>query len=635
MRARALFLVIAVLSLPRGVYARTPVFVADPADDTSELDLEEEAFGTRGLVRTRADTVSFDAKERSIELSGDVRIDAPPFHLRSKHIKLARTKWGIEADGDGKLQFCPCLGTPLTIEFDRAIVAPPGELFLKDPKLEVYGVPVAYLPWFWLRSDEKIGILPPDLAYRGHDGFFAGDGVHIPWKERGARESLDVRAGAYFVGGFVADARLDTPVGDTRVRFDRLRDSSGLAVDARGATFSNRTTVAWDADMLRGHRAVLSTTDVDAAAKPWDRATGAVSMPFGPVTAETGMRVVTRRGGDLTSIDASGPFVAIRSSGAALSAIAWDATAEGGALRTPGDTVSFARAELGALAAQNFGPIAASVSARGAGDLVEESVRSGSDLAASARVKFGLPLVRAYTPADHDPADRNDPILHMMEPYVESAILHADGDALLGTLPGRGLAAVHGTAPLTDAGFTTTLGRWAARDAITIGVAGGLASLDHEQSTGLLRVRAAATTPMLGLDAESGHTKDGSALGAHLRFGRVERLRLLANLATRGNVDPVMARALTDAPLEPSAAFLAKRGATGGATVVVPWTPAITTTAGADADATSGELVAVRGGLDLRDRCGCVVLHANAAHRVGREGVDVWVVLDFAPDRTR
>ena len=630
-RARALLLTFVVVSMPGAAWARPPSFVEDPADDTDAgYDLEEEAFGTRGLVRTRAGTVSFDAKERSIDLAGDVRIDAPPFHLRSQHIKLARTKWGIEADGDGKLQFCPCLGTPLTIEFSRAIVAPPGELFLKDPKLEVYGVPVAWVPWFWLRSDEKPGVLPPDLAYRGHDGFFAGDGFHLPWKERGARESLDVRAGGYFVGGVALDARLETPQGNTSVHYDRLRSQDGLGVDARGAVTSSGATVAWDADLLRGRRAVLATSDLDAAAKPWDRATGAASMRFGPITAESGYRVVTRRGGDLSQVDASGPFVALRSSGAALSAVAWDATAEGGALQTPGDTVSFARAELGALAARNFGPIAGSLSARGAGDIVNETLRSGTDIAASARARFGLPIARSYVDAE-----RNDPLIHTMEPFVETAILHADGDALLGVLPGRGMATVHGTAPITDAGFTTTVGRWAAREAITIGGSAGLASMDHDASTALVRARAAATTPILGLDAESGHTKVGSAIAARLRFGREERLRLLANIAARGNVDPVLARALTDAPLEPSAGFLARSGATGGATVVVPWSPAVTMRIGADADATNGELVAVRGGIDLRDRCGCVTLHANAAHRVGREGVDVWLVLDFAPDRTR
>jgi hypothetical protein len=38
-------------------------------------------------------------------------------------------------------------------------------------------------------------------------------------------------------------------------------------------------------------------------------------------------------------------------------------------------------------------------------------------------------------------------------------------------------------------------------------------------------------------------------------------------------------------------------------------------------------------GIELRDRCGCLTLRVMGAHRLGREGVDVWVALDFAADR--
>jgi hypothetical protein len=607
------------------------------APEPDDFDLEAEAFGTRGLVRTRADTVSFDPKERSLELSGDVRIDSDPFHLRSQHIKLSRTRWGIEADGGGRLAFCPCLGTPLTIEFEKAIVAPPGELILQKPKLEVYGVPVMYLPWFWMRSAEKIGVLPPDLAYRGHDGFYVGDGVHLPWKDRGARESLDLRGGAYLVGGFVADARLLTPVGTTKVRWDRLRGQDGLQVDARGATQS----VAWDADVLRGRRAVVMTTNLDAAAKPYDRASAAASLDADPIVAQAGYRAITRRGGDLERIDTSGPFVALRSSGGTAPGplqATWDATVEGGALtslRT--STLSYARGELGGLATTSFGPVVTSLSARGAGALANEADRSGTDATGAARVRFGLPLARAYEPADLDPHDRNDPIVHIMEPFAETGILYASGDALLGTLPGRGMAVVDGTAPITDAGFVTTIGRWAQRQALTIGASGGFAYgvEDPATTTALLRTRGAASMAFVGFDVESGHTKRGHAVTARARVGRADGLRVHANVAARDRIDPVLARALTDAPLEPGAGFLADTGTTGGAMLVVPWTRAITTSVGADGDANARELVAIRGGLDLKDRCGCVTLHANGSHRVGREGVDVWITLDFAPNADR
>ena len=48
---------------------------------------------------------------------------------------------------------------------------------------------------------------------------------------------------------------------------------------------------------------------------------------------------------------------------------------------------------------------------------------------------------------------------------------------------------------------------------------------------------------------------------------------------------------------------------------------------------TRRELVAARAGLELRDRCGCLTLRVMGSHRIGRDGVDVWVALDFAADR--
>ena len=238
---------------------------ADAAASEADNDaIEEEALGPRSNLRTRAQEVSFDASARSLELAGNVRVDSPPFHLTSQRIKLTRTRYGIEIVGKGSLAFCPCLGTPLKVDFDEAIVAPPGDLILKNPTLRFYSVPILPLPYFWLRSDEKLGVLPPDIAYRGKDGLYVGGGVHVPWKSHGEKNALDLRGGAYVLRGFVADARLRTPSSATKIRYDRLpgggaagpTDDDGLLVDARGATSSGELGVSWDADVLRGSRGV-------------------------------------------------------------------------------------------------------------------------------------------------------------------------------------------------------------------------------------------------------------------------------------------------------------------------------------------------------------------------------------------
>jgi hypothetical protein len=101
------------------------------------------------------------------------------------------------------------------------------------------------------------------------------------------------------------------------------------------------------------------------------------------------------------------------------------------------------------------------------------------------------------------------------------------------------------------------------------------------------------------------------------------------NVAGREGIDPVLARALTDAPLPASMGFLAAQGWTGGARVSVPLTDYLTARAGADGDLSAERLLAARGAIEFHDRCGCVVLTANGAGRIGRPGVDVWLTVSL------
>jgi hypothetical protein len=111
--------------------------------------------------------------------------------------------------------------------------------------------------------------------------------------------------------------------------------------------------------------------------------------------------------------------------------------------------------------------------------------------------------------------------------------------------------------------------------------------------------------------------------------GPARGLHVSAHVAQRDGVDPVMARAVVDAPLEPSSGFLSVPGWTGGASAGVPIGPRITLRGGADVDLDARELVAALGAVELHDPCGCVVLRASAAHRIGRDGVDVWLSVDL------
>lgn len=641
--------------------ARTVSAAEPPAVDEEQDAIEEEALGPRSNLRTRAEEVSFDARQRTLELVGNVRVDSPPFHLTSQRIRLTRTRHGIEIEGKGSLAFCPCLGTPLKVDFDEALVAPPGDLILKNPTLRFYNVPILPLPYFWLRSDEKLGVLPPDLAYRGQDGLFVGGGVHVPWRSHGEKVALDLRGGAYVLDGFVADARLRTVSSTTKIRYDRLptgtpgasgsTSDDGLLVDARGATSSGELGVSWDADLLRGTRGVASTTDLDAASRRWDRATVEGALRGGPFVVSTAMRAVTRRGGNLTDVDAVGPVTSLRASGAAGSAITYDATLEGGSLRTSDGTVSrdalsFARAEAGARAVGTLSALEASLSVRGAADVAADAIHDGSDRAGSVRARLGAPLAKRFGSGGED---GRAPWVHVIDPYGEAAVLHAHGDDLLGISAARSASGIDGTATVLDTGFTTTVGRWSSREAFEVGAVAGSAfgsRGDPSRALPLARGRVAATLVWFGASGDvatvlggesdaavASGTSNGFAAVGRTRLGRADGVRLLANVASRDGIDPVLARALVDAPLEPASGFLVQEGTTGGAGLVVPWARAVTTSIGADGDATHRELVAARAGIELRDRCGCLTLRVMGAHRIGREGVDVWLALDFASDR--
>ncbi len=583
---------------------------------------------------THADDVTIDAKNRDIALHGNVTVDSPPFHLSSDALTLRTTPRGIDVDGRGKLAFCPCLGTPLTLGFGGAIVAPPGDLILKSPTLQVYGVPIVWLPYFWLRSPARVGLLPPDIAYRGKDGLFLGEGVHLPWMLGDGQNGLDLRAGAYTTGGSAFAGELRTPASVTTIAWDH-KDGDGVGIDARGAMEETSqgkafTAVTWNVDALRGARGIAATTDVDSAARVVDRAGADAALRANGWTIASGVRSASYRGTAVGDLGATGPVLTVRRADALRSVGDYDVTLTGGALRAQDEatTYSFARGEGGALLATRVGPVGASAGLRAAGDVADDGFVHGVDGAAEARGQIGLPLARAF--ASSEPSD---PWRHRVEPRAGVAALVSRGDDVLGAHFGRGLAAASGDAYLADVGLASAFGRWGAADALEGAVSA--AGIGGTYPAFALRWRGAASMRYVGLGAEGAHVlgsgRDGSAFSGRVRVGKSDSIHLRVNTAAREGIDPVEARLLTDAALEPSAGFFATEGWSLGGDVVVPWASWLSTIGGVDSDLTNELLVAARGGLELRDKCQCLAVRLTGAHRVGREGVDVWLTIDLAP----
>jgi len=110
---------------------------------------------------------------------------------------------------------------------------------------------------------------------------------------------------------------------------------------------------------------------------------------------------------------------------------------------------------------------------------------------------------------------------------------------------------------------------------------------------------------------------------------------LFGHVSGREGVDPVIARFIVDAAVESPVGFLAQPGWSAGGRLRVPLFRVLALSGGADGDLTRPDLLAAIGGIELFDTCGCFVLRVTGAHRLGREGVDVWATLDVAPRRPR
>jgi hypothetical protein len=592
-------------------------------------------------ARITADDVTLETRSQALILQGHVDVEADPFHLTSRELRVTRTARGLYVQGDGRIAFCPCLGEPVALAFPAATVAPPGDLFLTQPRLEISGVPVFWLPWFWLRSGARVGLLPPEVAYRGSDGFFLGEGVHIPWGPSDVDGALDLRAGAYFDGGAAVEGTLRTPKSVTLLTWDDLH-TGGLTVDARGSSDTSNggspgsdhaSVLSWDADLLRGERAVTSTSDLDAAARVFDRASAEASRRGDGWVLAAAVMAENVRGSELGQVDAWGPGVRARDSGGAgwaSGAGTYEATLEGGTLSGAGiPALSYGRADVGTMLASHVGPVGASLSLRGAADLAGTGESQGYDTAASVRARLALPLARTF--ASSDP---NDPWRHRIEPELEVAGIAAQTDGLLGEIPTPG--GMHGTVGLADAGFRTSVGEWGARRGVEVGLDAGGVYGDAQPGTLAVRWRGAASTTWVGLGAEGSDVAGpaggfGHAMSARLRVGPTRSLSVALLVAGRDGVDPVVARALTDAPLATSYGSLATTGWTSGARLTFPITPLVTARGGVDGDLTAQRLLGWRGSLEIHDHCQCVALRLSASERWGRDGVDVWASVDLVP----
>lgn len=584
--------------------------------------------------------IAFSAREvegspddRAMRLVGDVVVAYSRFRLTSDELSLRQTPHGIEVAGHGELVFCSCASPPVAIGFDGAIVAPPADLVIRRPRLEIGGVTVFALPWFWLRGPSKPGLLAPIVAWRGADGLLLGDGVHVPWKHGDDFDALDLTGAGYLRGGFELTGTLRTERSTTRARWDR-RNGDLVAIDALGSVRNgDGGAVAWDADAIRGARARSGTVDLGEAARGYDRGGFGQTVRPGPFVVGAGVGAALARGGTgLGRGWAWGPRLSIASSGALDGAGTWDALATGTTLSDPAvGTTNLARAETGLSLDARPGPLSLRGSLRGAVTEADAADTTGFDAVGTARLEVGLPLARAF-----DGGAAEAPIVHVVEPRLEAAGLVARTSGEWWSATGRPVALDGGRAAIGVAGVRTAWGRSPGRAGAAIdGAFGGLAS--PRGGAAIARWRTAWGSRWIGVGGEGAALlpRDGArgeVTVARARVGELESWHLGASVAGREGVEPIAARAIEGArALEPSGGWLAREGWTGGLDAGVAPLRLLMLRAGVDEDLSTRTLLGVHGAIGYHHPCGCLTVDLFAAHRLGREGLDAWLAIDLAP----
>lgn len=593
--------------------------------------LAQEAGPVPYWVDFEAGHVELDPELMKLELSRRVTIRVDRYRLTSERLTLRRTARGVEIDGEGRVAFCPCENAPLSFGFQRAVVAPPTDLFVQNATLRLGDVPVFWTPILWLRSPDRLGLLPPRLAWRGDDGLLLGTGVHVPLGgRRGATLSAaDVSVAGYLEGGVEVDTRLTTPTTSTRVRWDHL-DRSLLAVDAHGSSASRGGAVgAFRIDALRGERGLSATLDLEPAARRFDHARASVGAAGAGVVGSLGAALGSERGAAIDARAAVGPVASLGFGDALGRTGSMDAFVEASSVKErglPAESLLVHHALLDA--STHAGPLFLGVR------LDEHAVFAGNDAATlgsafvGARAQASLPLARAF-------GGGLDPLVHRVEPLLDVGVRAAAsrGDevprssALEAAPPGRlALAAL---------GVDSALGRFGAREALEVEArAGGVGDLD-----GALEPAAAARLALdsewVGAAGESAARPDSERTlhaAGRLRVGRADGLHVESHATGSLDEEPVAARTLLvdhfDGTVRP---FLDGSGWSAGSRLGVPWTREIATVFATEADVTRARWLAWRVALAYRHPCGCFAVLGRTGQRVGRDGLDAEVTLDLMP----
>jgi len=567
-------------------------------------------------VDFQAKRVQVEGELGSLELDGEVRVQAQRYRLKSQHLQLQRGPRGVEIDGSADVAFCTCDDPPVNLRVAHATLAPPTDALFENARLEVWGVPMLWLPRLWLRAPTRPGLTLPRLSYRGEDGVFAGGGAYFPLSvvEGRVATSLTVGAGAYSARGARLEAELDTEASSNRVGWDHVRQTA-LEIDAHGSAALSEATFAYRIDALRGARAARAPSSLEVAARRTDRARASVSR-VDEFALGFAVHADAARGAALRDFGAVGPELSLGDARSLGPNVAYDVLTRA---RTTTRAESHSQSglfERGTLRAHlRPGPLGVALTFAHSGELEISEYGSRGLLRAGLSAKIGLPLLRNF-----------GSLAHFVEPVLVAR-------SLVEAAP-RGAQLNGARRSLAAGGIDTSLGQRATRQGFRLTLRAGALERSTSSASFVAMTRTSADAHWVGGSQSFAMLGGGGGLVSlsRVRLGPPDSLHLLlrADGGLRGS--PAGARVLFDEGwFDPARPFLDRNGWSGGSELSIPWTAALTSSAAIDYDLTERVLLAAWGGLSFRHSCGCLAVGSYLGHRVGRGGLDAWLGFDLAP----
>jgi len=556
-----------------------------------------------------------------LTLCDSVEVTVHRYRLTADMLTLQRTPNGVLVQGPGLVAFCPCEGTPVTVRFSEARVAPPTDLIIKNAVVRAAGVPMFYTPVLWLRSPNRIGLLTPHLGWRAQDGLWMGSGVHVPLQPsvgKGDTYVADLSAGIYRRGGWDLGATLATPGTMTQVRWDRLQ-TSFVDVDARGSQPFGSTSLNWSADVLRGLRGRTGFVAPERAAVMNDRARVEVVRSNGSVVAGAGVRWETWRATSLDAFGLVGPQIRL-AAGTPLDGLgrletgtsfyAWPSEVDRASM------LARHSAELDVDGRPSVFSVHAALHEGFA--YSQDSLPSIRGVLAGADTRFSLPLVKSWEGGGAAWS-------HWIEPF-----------AILGgrVASGNGDESSIGTSRTATAqlGFSNVVGQPGTENAYQFEMRGGIVSSAQIRTTALA-IRTRGSGRWVGVGADAVLTSNRAWFSAsRVRIGDSGLASVVVRLEGRTDLSWVESRWFTDEAWLPTLrSWLSRGGWTATGETSLSPTEWLAVSGGIGSDMTAGRTLFDFGSVAYRHPCGCLAISATVLQRLGRAGWDAWGHIDLMP----